>query len=231
MADSSDQGPSCRLLNGHLPREVRNMIYGFTFEGAQVIFSPFLLSSTDRSDAFKINKGFIVTKNLELLLTCRQAYIEGRPIFCAAVQLSLKYCDVDCLANAVSDFTRTHVRQLVAISEDFPRIDEAAKSLRRFPGVQVCILGPSFTFVRRLGRLGQLFGRDLFPSPPATALLDTISRMEHRPLRVPIVKMFTRVNAYKGRLRVEVRFSDAAGVIADPYTSQVHDMTSSMGQC
>lgn len=98
VSDPLSQGPSCLLLDG-VPREIRDMIYSFTFKGAKVI------QDTSKNT-------FQATDQWQLLLTCRQAYDEARPIFYAETRMVFETCSsLDSIKN-VSDFTKAHVKEL-----------------------------------------------------------------------------------------------------------------------
>ncbi|ROV94962.1 hypothetical protein VMCG_08323 [Cytospora schulzeri] len=123
------QEPSCVLLT-RVPREIRDMIYHFTFEGDQV---------APKSWAARAHR---FTNNRQLLFTCRQVYDEARPIFCGEMCLILpkapRYNDRDI---GVSDFTQARVRH-VALHEDEGLYDERTTRafLGRFPRLQTCVL-------------------------------------------------------------------------------------------
>lgn len=97
------QAPSCLLLN-RVPREIRDMVYRSTFEGAKVVQEAGTTT-------------FRATGQWQLLLTCRQAYDEARPVFCAEIRMDFKICSPLDLNKNVSDFTKARVRHLGLVQE------------------------------------------------------------------------------------------------------------------
>ncbi|KAK7745525.1 hypothetical protein SLS53_003025 [Cytospora paraplurivora] len=158
MADSPnlvpvamDAPPKCMLLKV-LPRELRDMVYHFTFEGARVVVGPdyrrdpgIIIDWGHEFDAFRTSDQW------QLLLTCHQAYEEGRPIFCAEMRLytGFPYIPVS-LTRApelISDYTKARVRFLDLTGGPYlgdlywmPENVTFGSYLGQFPSLETCIL-------------------------------------------------------------------------------------------
>ncbi|ROW10904.1 hypothetical protein VPNG_05369 [Cytospora leucostoma] len=153
LAAAVDAPPKCMLLKV-LPRELRDMIYHLTFEGARVVVGPdyrrdtgIIIDWGHEFDAFRTSDQW------QLLLTCRQAYEEGRPIFCAEMRLysGFPYVPVS-LTRApelISDYTKARVRYLDLTGGPYlgdlywmPEDVTFASYLGQFPSLETCILPP-----------------------------------------------------------------------------------------
>lgn len=159
MADSPnlpvamDAPPQCMLLRV-LPRELRDMVYHFTFEGARVVVGPDYRRDTGmivdwghEFDAFRTSDQW------QLLVTCRQAYEEGRAVFCAEMRL---YCgfpyvpvSLSRAPDLVSGYTKARVRHLDLTGGPYlgdlywiPEGVTFASFLGQFRSLETCVLPP-----------------------------------------------------------------------------------------
>ncbi|ROV93284.1 hypothetical protein VSDG_06850 [Cytospora chrysosperma] len=127
IMDPLPQGPSCLLLN-RAPREIRDMIYRFTFRGAKVSHKSWIFIKP-------------ITDPSQLLFTCRQIYNEARPVLCSEVRLVHYIIPPDPDLGAVlSDFNKAHVRHLITHMYDWSYPYQIQDFLSQFPSLRTCIL-------------------------------------------------------------------------------------------
>ncbi|CAJ2512569.1 Uu.00g055840.m01.CDS01 [Anthostomella pinea] len=129
-----------------IPVELRLRIYGYVFAGSRVTFTPARRRDTNKPVEKAQSDAFTTEGHVDVLLTCKQCYSEGRTIFWEHARLragvdpwsDTNVMSIYYLSESISDFTKAHVKHLrVAILGNHPG-EEPRIVLSQFLRLKTC---------------------------------------------------------------------------------------------
>lgn len=118
-----------------LPRGLLDKNYGLVFAGSYIYVQN---SGQDRGTAFEIGRSslFRVTSHWTFLVTCRQVYEQGRPVYWSKTIVSAHNDTFIALSESFSLFAKAHVRHLRSIVWETIPGAESCYVLSQFPHVE-----------------------------------------------------------------------------------------------